>query len=164
MQHGWTALMKAAHGGRKDCVRLLIDAGADTDAKNTVRVGRCVAGVLHFSFYFPRLTFHRNCFCFNPSLFLLCFVRMAPCLVSLDISLVLFFFVVSLLSAQYIYLTLFISLYLFYSLLLSFVSLSLFISLSFLRKCSHFRAVNLMLCLRQRTLFAARMDGANVCR
>ena len=36
-QYGWTALMRAASGGCADCVRLLIDAGADKDAKSKVR-------------------------------------------------------------------------------------------------------------------------------
>ncbi len=36
-QSGRTALMRAASRGRADCVRLLIDAGADKDAKNRVR-------------------------------------------------------------------------------------------------------------------------------
>ena len=37
-QLGWTALMHAASKGRADCVRLLIDAGADKEAKDNVRV------------------------------------------------------------------------------------------------------------------------------
>ena len=37
-QNGWTALMNAAEFGRTDCARLLIDAGADTEAKDEVRV------------------------------------------------------------------------------------------------------------------------------
>ncbi len=39
-QNGWTALMWAAQNGHADCVRLLLDAGADKDAKTRVRVGR----------------------------------------------------------------------------------------------------------------------------
>ena len=35
---GRTALMRAAVGGHADCARLLIDAGADKDAKSRVRV------------------------------------------------------------------------------------------------------------------------------
>jgi ankyrin repeat protein len=35
-----TALIFAASRGHVDCVRLLIDAGADKDAKDNVRVGR----------------------------------------------------------------------------------------------------------------------------
>ena len=37
-QWGQTALMCAAHKGHTDCVRLLLDAGADTNAKMNVRV------------------------------------------------------------------------------------------------------------------------------
>ena len=36
-QDGATALIWAAEMGRADCVRLLIDAGADKDAENNVR-------------------------------------------------------------------------------------------------------------------------------
>ena len=36
------ALMHAAAADHADCVRLLIDAGADKDAKSDVRVGCCV--------------------------------------------------------------------------------------------------------------------------
>ena len=55
-QGGRTALMYAATEGRVDCVRLLLDADADTDAVDSVRGGLrglcllCVAGaarVLH---------------------------------------------------------------------------------------------------------------------
>ncbi len=38
-QDGFTALMFAARAGHVDCVRLLIDFGADKDATNEVRVG-----------------------------------------------------------------------------------------------------------------------------
>ena len=34
---GGTALMMAAHQGHTDCVRLLVEAGADTEAKDFVR-------------------------------------------------------------------------------------------------------------------------------
>ncbi len=44
-QRGSTALMDAAWSGHANCVRVLIDAGADTDAKNEVRVGRCFVDV-----------------------------------------------------------------------------------------------------------------------
>ncbi len=36
-QGGYTALMYAAYSGHVDCVRLLIDAGADKDATTNVR-------------------------------------------------------------------------------------------------------------------------------
>ncbi len=36
-QHGSTALMYASQGGHLDCVRLLVDAGADKDAEDNVR-------------------------------------------------------------------------------------------------------------------------------
>jgi ankyrin repeat protein len=42
-QRGTTALILAAVNGRADCARLLIDAGADKEAKNNVRVVRCFA-------------------------------------------------------------------------------------------------------------------------
>jgi hypothetical protein len=37
IQNEETALIRAAVHGRTDCVRVLIDAGADKEAKNTVR-------------------------------------------------------------------------------------------------------------------------------
>ncbi len=42
--------MCAANGGRADCARLRIDAGADKDAKNNVRVNRCIAALGHLVF------------------------------------------------------------------------------------------------------------------
>jgi hypothetical protein len=39
-QNGETALLHATIFGHADCVRLLIDAGADKDAKDMVRAGR----------------------------------------------------------------------------------------------------------------------------
>ncbi len=40
-QDGWTALMYAARVNHSDCVRLLLDAGADTNVKDKARwVGR----------------------------------------------------------------------------------------------------------------------------
>ena len=36
-QSGYTALIYAAHYGRADCARLLLDAGADKNAKANVR-------------------------------------------------------------------------------------------------------------------------------
>ena len=35
-QYGWTALMSATSGGHTDCVRLLLDAGADKNATSKV--------------------------------------------------------------------------------------------------------------------------------
>jgi hypothetical protein len=35
LQYGWTALTWAAEFGRADCVRLLLNAGADPNATNT---------------------------------------------------------------------------------------------------------------------------------
>jgi hypothetical protein len=39
-QNGSTVMMIASENGRADCVRLLIDVGADKEAKDDVRVGR----------------------------------------------------------------------------------------------------------------------------
>ena len=36
-QGGWTALFWAVMGGYAECARLLIDVGADQEAKDTVR-------------------------------------------------------------------------------------------------------------------------------
>ena len=47
-QHGMTALIWACYKGHADCARLLLDAGADKNAKNEVRaradVRVCVVG------------------------------------------------------------------------------------------------------------------------
>jgi hypothetical protein len=43
-QFGRTALICAAAHGHAACARLLIDAGADKEAKNDVRFGRCFDG------------------------------------------------------------------------------------------------------------------------
>ena len=45
-QSGWTALTWAAMHGKTDCARLLLDAGADTNATDEVRAsaGCCVRG------------------------------------------------------------------------------------------------------------------------
>jgi hypothetical protein len=43
-QCGETALMCAAENGRTDCARLLLDAGADKEAKQIVRAIVCVGG------------------------------------------------------------------------------------------------------------------------
>jgi hypothetical protein len=52
-QSGWTALIWAAEKGHADCARLLLDAGADKNAKTNVRacvgfrrVGRIALGSL----------------------------------------------------------------------------------------------------------------------
>jgi hypothetical protein len=41
-QAGSTALICAIHSCRRDCEKLLIDAGADKEAKDNVRAGRCL--------------------------------------------------------------------------------------------------------------------------
>jgi ankyrin repeat protein len=49
-QNGSTALMFAAEKGHVDCVRLLLDAGADKEAKNEVRASAgVVCGALLWS-------------------------------------------------------------------------------------------------------------------
>ncbi len=46
LQDGWTALISAAYKGHADCLRLLLDAGADMNAKNRVRaVGPALSAV-----------------------------------------------------------------------------------------------------------------------
>jgi ankyrin repeat protein len=37
-QYGWTALMLAAYNGHAGCTRLLLDGGADKEAKTKVRL------------------------------------------------------------------------------------------------------------------------------
>ena len=44
-QDGDTAMIRASVNGCTDCVRLLVDAGADKDAKNHVRVHCCIASL-----------------------------------------------------------------------------------------------------------------------
>ncbi len=44
-QSGKTALVVAAQRGHFDCVRLLLDAGADANVKNKVRVLFCIVAV-----------------------------------------------------------------------------------------------------------------------
>jgi ankyrin repeat protein len=45
-QYGTTALIWAAREGYADSVRLLIDAGADTEAKSQVRVSCCLLAMV----------------------------------------------------------------------------------------------------------------------
>jgi hypothetical protein len=52
-QGGETALMLAAAYGHADCVRLLIDAGADKEAKNIVRSLASVFADFAFPSSFP---------------------------------------------------------------------------------------------------------------
>jgi hypothetical protein len=59
-QSGWTALMWAAGNGRADIARLLIDAGADKEARDNVRrrLLRCFRAlplflILYFIFHLP---------------------------------------------------------------------------------------------------------------
>jgi ankyrin repeat protein len=40
-QGRWTALIRAAMNSHADCARLLIDAGADKEAKTNVRFSCC---------------------------------------------------------------------------------------------------------------------------
>jgi hypothetical protein len=54
-QDGNTALMYAAEDGHADCVRLLIDAGADKNIGNNVRVSRCIAEAHYFISLLPSL-------------------------------------------------------------------------------------------------------------
>ena len=49
LQAGWTALLWAAENGRMDCARLLLDAGADKNAKSNVRASAvCMRALLFF--------------------------------------------------------------------------------------------------------------------
>jgi ankyrin repeat protein len=59
VQDGDTALIGAAAKGHTDCVRLLIDAGADKDVRTNVRV--CHYNLSQLRVYFI--------FLFSPSLF-----------------------------------------------------------------------------------------------
>ena len=63
-QNGWTALIWTALNGKADCARLLLDAGADTNATNEARAS---AGVLHafckiwiFHFFFVAKSSRRD--------------------------------------------------------------------------------------------------------
>jgi len=57
LQDGAAALMMAADNGHSDCVRMLIDAGADKEAKSKVRIDRFVAARASVRFISP----FRNC-------------------------------------------------------------------------------------------------------
>ncbi len=52
-QDGYTALIHAASNGHAACVRLLLDAGADKEAKDNVRVICCVCCACVYSFCVP---------------------------------------------------------------------------------------------------------------
>ena len=59
-QGGSTALICAAIKGRADCVRLLLDAGADKNAKDLVRASAVVASHPQFSTLLVFRTFHHK--------------------------------------------------------------------------------------------------------
>jgi hypothetical protein len=63
--------MRAAAEGRANCVRLLIDAGADKNAKNSVRDILCIAVVPSFCFY-------GRCFCIAFTFILIFFISNLP--------------------------------------------------------------------------------------
>jgi hypothetical protein len=44
-QFGWTALSYSAHNGYPDCVLVLLEAGADPNSKDEVRVSVAVLAV-----------------------------------------------------------------------------------------------------------------------
>jgi hypothetical protein len=46
VQGGYTALVWAAIKGHVDCLRLLLDAGANANAKDNVRIFGCVESVV----------------------------------------------------------------------------------------------------------------------
>ncbi len=80
-QYGRTALIWAAAKGHADCVRLLLDAGADKEAKCKVRASavarvgiasRCLVGFLiflHSYFSFVFFCFGESRFSWSPSIF-----------------------------------------------------------------------------------------------
>ena len=51
--YGHTALILAVQSGSAECVRLLIDAGAEKEAAGRVRICRCV-GVVVVIYVFPK--------------------------------------------------------------------------------------------------------------
>jgi hypothetical protein len=53
-QDGWTALICAGYHGKADCVRLLLGSGADTEAKDNVRL---ISSAILFSFWWLCLIF-----------------------------------------------------------------------------------------------------------
>ena len=66
MQIGRTALMSAGRKGHTDCVRLLIEGGADKDAKDAVRAFAawlCELACALACFYVGESQFHFS-FCF----------------------------------------------------------------------------------------------------
>ena len=74
-QYGKTALMYAAENGWSDCVQLLLDAGADKNAKNQVRARAGVAcgpggagAVLTM-----RRVLHQGAICFIFEWYVICF-------------------------------------------------------------------------------------------
>jgi hypothetical protein len=86
-QKGWTALIWAAWHGHADCVRLLIDAGADKEAKTSVRHWSVVMlwRLLVFFSVFIILLFQSFPSCFTVSVALSLFK------VHLDLSFSMFF-------------------------------------------------------------------------
>jgi hypothetical protein len=57
LQGGWTALIRAAVNGQADCARLLIDAGADKEAKTNVRRASVLISLLFLHFNFSQQLF-----------------------------------------------------------------------------------------------------------
>jgi hypothetical protein len=53
-QFRFTALIRAAQAGHADCVRLLLDVGADKDAKEYVRAARIIVCV-HLVLFLTRV-------------------------------------------------------------------------------------------------------------
>jgi hypothetical protein len=69
-QKGGTALIRAAAEGRTECVRLLVYAGADTDAQDVVRIGLGGIATMHLYSMVLFIVFlfigcwHERLFCF----------------------------------------------------------------------------------------------------